>query len=61
LGQRSGGETSTEAGGAMIDFKDKVVLITDPAQGFGRVLTNAFAERGAKQARRARTRTFAVP
>jgi NAD(P)-dependent dehydrogenase (short-subunit alcohol dehydrogenase family) len=28
----------------MLDFKDKVVLITGAAQGFGRVLANAFAE-----------------
>ncbi len=34
----------------MLDFKDKVVLITGAAQGFGRVLANAFAERGAKLA-----------
>ena len=34
----------------MLNFKDKVVLITGAAQGFGRVLANAFAERGAKLA-----------
>jgi NAD(P)-dependent dehydrogenase (short-subunit alcohol dehydrogenase family) len=34
----------------MLDFKDKVVLITGAAQGFGRVLAQAFAERGAKLA-----------
>jgi NAD(P)-dependent dehydrogenase (short-subunit alcohol dehydrogenase family) len=34
----------------MFDFKDKVVLITGAAQGFGRVLAQAFAERGAKLA-----------
>jgi len=34
----------------MFDFKDKVVLITGAAQGFGRVLAEAFAERGAKLA-----------
>jgi hypothetical protein len=34
----------------MLDFKDKVVLLTGAAQGFGRVLANAFAERGAKLA-----------
>jgi NAD(P)-dependent dehydrogenase (short-subunit alcohol dehydrogenase family) len=34
----------------MFDFKDKVVLITGAAQGFGRVLARAFAERGAKLA-----------
>ena len=34
----------------MLDFKDKVVLITGAAQGFGRVLALAFAERGAKLA-----------
>jgi len=34
----------------MFDFKDKVVLITGAAQGFGRVLASAFAERGAKLA-----------
>jgi NAD(P)-dependent dehydrogenase (short-subunit alcohol dehydrogenase family) len=39
-----------EAGGNMFDFKDKVVLITGAAQGFGRVLAQAFAERGAKLA-----------
>ena len=33
----------------MFDFKDKVVLITGAAQGFGRVLAQAFGERGAKQ------------
>lgn len=34
----------------MFDFRDKVVLITGAAQGFGRVLALAFAERGAKVA-----------
>ena len=34
----------------MLDFKDKVVMITGAAQGFGRVLAQAFAERGAKLA-----------
>ena len=34
----------------MFDFKDKVVLITGAAQGFGRVLAQAFGERGAKLA-----------
>ena len=34
----------------MLDFKDKVVLITGAAQGFGRVLAQAFAARGAKLA-----------
>ncbi|HUW72600.1 MAG TPA: hypothetical protein VMW05_00980 [Methyloceanibacter sp.] len=34
----------------MLDFKDKVVLITGATLGFGRVLANAFAERGAKLA-----------
>jgi NAD(P)-dependent dehydrogenase (short-subunit alcohol dehydrogenase family) len=34
----------------MLDFKDKVVLITGAAQGFGRVLAQAFAERGSKLA-----------
>ena len=34
----------------MKDRLDKVVLITGAAQGFGRVLANAFAERGAKLA-----------
>ncbi|WP_069443435.1 SDR family NAD(P)-dependent oxidoreductase [Methyloceanibacter stevinii] len=34
----------------MFDFKDKVVLITGAAQGFGRVVAEAFAERGAKLA-----------
>jgi len=34
----------------MFDFKDKVVLITGAAQGFGRVLAQAFAQRGAKLA-----------
>ncbi len=34
----------------MFDFKDKVVLITGAAQGFGRVLAQAFAARGAKLA-----------
>jgi NAD(P)-dependent dehydrogenase (short-subunit alcohol dehydrogenase family) len=32
----------------MFDFKDKVVLITGAAQGFGRVCAVAFAEHGAK-------------
>jgi len=36
------------AAGEMLDFKDKVVLMTGAAQGFGRVLAHAFAERGAK-------------
>jgi NAD(P)-dependent dehydrogenase (short-subunit alcohol dehydrogenase family) len=34
----------------MFDFRDKVVLITGAAQGFGRVCALAFAERGAKPA-----------
>jgi NAD(P)-dependent dehydrogenase (short-subunit alcohol dehydrogenase family) len=34
----------------MFDFKDKVVLITGAAQGFGRVCALAFAARGAKLA-----------
>jgi len=34
----------------MLDFKDKVVLITGAAQGFGRVLALAFAARAAKLA-----------
>ena len=34
----------------MFDFRDKVVLITGAAQGFGRVCALAFAERGAKVA-----------
>jgi NAD(P)-dependent dehydrogenase (short-subunit alcohol dehydrogenase family) len=34
----------------MLDFKDKVVLITGAAQGFGRVPAQAFAARGAKLA-----------
>ena len=34
----------------MFNFQDKVVLITGAAQGFGRVLAVAFAERGAKLA-----------
>lgn len=32
----------------MSDLKDKVIMITGAAQGFGRVLAYAFAERGAK-------------
>jgi len=34
----------------ILDFKDRVVMITGAAQGFGRVLASAFAERGAKLA-----------
>jgi NAD(P)-dependent dehydrogenase (short-subunit alcohol dehydrogenase family) len=34
----------------MFDFKDKVVLITGAAQGFGPVLANTFAARAAKLA-----------
>ncbi|GKX35533.1 MAG: short chain dehydrogenase [Rhizobiaceae bacterium MnEN-MB40S] len=34
----------------MFDFANKVVLITGAAQGFGRVLADAFAEHGAKLA-----------
>jgi NAD(P)-dependent dehydrogenase (short-subunit alcohol dehydrogenase family) len=34
----------------MFEFKDKVVLITGAAQGFGRVCALAFAQRGAKLA-----------
>jgi len=34
----------------MFNFRDKVVLITGAAQGFGRVLALAFAERGANVA-----------
>jgi NAD(P)-dependent dehydrogenase (short-subunit alcohol dehydrogenase family) len=40
--------TEAETTGEMLNFKDKVVLITGAAQGFGRVLAYAFAERGAK-------------
>src|SRR5665811_521748 len=39
-----------EGPGEMLDFKDKVVLITGAAQGFGRVLAHAFAEQGARLA-----------
>ncbi|MEO4042680.1 SDR family NAD(P)-dependent oxidoreductase [Hoeflea sp. CAU 1731] len=34
----------------MFDFANKVVLITGAAQGFGRVLADAFAQHGAKLA-----------
>ncbi len=34
----------------VFDFRNKVVLITGAAQGFGRVCAVAFAERGAKLA-----------